>query len=175
MSLPAVVLIELTPDVVADVAAGDAVFVARHGVRLGEHVAFVRDVVAQSEAHRARTGAPAVWGGYLTADPAAGAVVGVCAFVGAPSPEGEVEIAYGTIDAFQGRGYAAASARALIDIARRSSAVRTVIAHTLPVPNASGRLLQRLGFVRDGTAEDPDEGTVWRWVLPLGDETAPTR
>jgi hypothetical protein len=38
-----------------------------------------------------------------------------------------------------------------------------VIAHTLPVENASGQALTRNGFVRAGDAIDPDEGPVWRW------------
>jgi ribosomal-protein-alanine N-acetyltransferase len=39
-----------------------------------------------------------------------------------------------------------------------------VIAHTLPVTNASARALARNGFIRDGDAIDPDEGPVWRWA-----------
>lgn len=87
----------------------------------------------------------------------------------------EVEIAYGTLPSFQRRGYASAMAAALVAAARESGVVRTVVAHTLPERNASVRLLERAGFVRDGTAEDPDEGTVWRWALPLGDAAAHTR
>jgi hypothetical protein len=55
----------------------------------------------------------------------------------------------------------------LVSIARERGA-GAVIAHTLPEVNSSTSVLVRNGFVRDGEATDPDEGTVWRWRFELG-------
>ena len=42
---------------------------------------------------------------------------------------------------------------------------RLVCSHTLPAHNASTRVLEKLGMRFVGYADDPDEGTVWRWEL----------
>jgi RimJ/RimL family protein N-acetyltransferase len=55
----------------------------------------------------------------------------------------------------------------MVEIAR-CEGLKAVLAHTLPQENPSTGVLRRNGFVRDGEAEDPDEGTVWRWRLDLG-------
>jgi len=52
--------------------------------------------------------------------------------------------------------------------ARESGEVRVVRAHTLPERNASTAILERLGFAHVGTAEDPEEGPMWRWELVVG-------
>ncbi len=140
------------------------------GARPGAQADLVRDVVAQNEAHRARTGAPPEWGGYLAIDGDRGEIVGSCAFVGMPDADGRVEIAYFTFPAHEGRGYGARMAGLLLERAAASGVVRTVVAHTLPAENASTRILARHGFTRVGTAEDPDEGTVWRWERSLDRE-----
>ena len=53
----------------------------------------------------------------------------------------------------------------LIALARRSAAVRQVIAHTVPLKNASTRVLQRVGMTCVGELVDPEDGNVWRWQL----------
>ena len=170
--MPTVELLPITPSLVA--ALGDAdEFRRACGASLGAHVELVRQVVEQNEAHRARTGAPPEWGGFLAvaAAPdgtsAAPPVVGTCAFVGEPDDERRVEIAYFTFPAFERRGYGAAMAGALLARAAASGAVRRVLAFTLPEPGASTRILERHGFARTGTAVDPDAGTVWRWERPV--------
>lgn len=90
------------------------------------------------------------------------AVVGGGAFVGPPRG-GVVEIAYYTLPANAGRGHATRTARALVEIAHAAGC--TAIAHTLMEDNASTRILRRLGFTIDGTAQDDEAGTVWRWRL----------
>ena len=164
--MPAIRLLPITGDLAR--ALDDPVaFAAAHAVDFGEELAIVRDVVRQSEAHRARIGAPHAWGGHLAVDEASGRVVGTCAFVGGPDADGAVEIAYHTFPPFERRGYGGAMARALVAHAERTGAVRTVYAHTLPQLSASTRILSRAGFVQTGTAVDPDEGTVWRWERAL--------
>jgi ribosomal-protein-alanine N-acetyltransferase len=108
----------------------------------------------------ARVGFEPPFVGYIAV--AGDRAVGGGAFVGPPR-EGVVEIAYYTQAAFEGRGYATRTARALVAIAHAAGC--SVIAHTLMSHNASTRILGGLGFVVDGTAQDDDAGTVWRWRL----------
>jgi len=88
--------------------------------------------------------------------------VGGGAFVGAPK-EGIVEIAYFTLDGFQGHGYATQTARELIAIARQAVPTITIRAFTLPETNPSTKILVRLGFTMIGFAHDEDVGEVWEW------------
>jgi ribosomal-protein-alanine N-acetyltransferase len=91
------------------------------------------------------------------------AAVGTCGFVAPPSVDGVVEIAYGVAPEHQGKGYATEAAQALTDYAFASGEVRTVMAHTLPEPNASTRVLSKCGFRRVGEVMHPEDGLVWRW------------
>ena len=107
------------------------------------------------------------WSGYFVVDEDTREVVGSCAFKGPPTADGIVEIAYFTYPGFEGRGYATAMATKLIALASGSPAVRRVIAHTLPEPNASTRVLHKAGMTFAGEVIDPDDGRVWRWQSPL--------
>jgi ribosomal-protein-alanine N-acetyltransferase len=91
-----------------------------------------------------------------------GTNVGLGSFKGPPT-NGDVEIAYAILPQHQGRGYATAAARALVDYAFRSEEVRRVIAHTLPDGVASQRVLQKAGFRKSGEVVDPEDGLVWRF------------
>lgn len=105
------------------------------------------------------------WCGYIGWDD--DAPLGFGGFSGLPDESGTVEIGYLTFPAHEGQGVASAVAAGLVVIAREQG-IGAVIAHTLPEENASTAVLRRNGFIRDGEAEDPDEGTVWRWRLELG-------
>ena len=105
---------------------------------------------------------PAPWCGYLAVDPETRVVVGTCAFKGPPR-EGAVEVAYYTFSSFEGRGCATAMAAALRSRAALDPDVHLVLAHTLPERNASGHLLEKLGFEFVGEVVDPEDGPVWRW------------
>ena len=104
------------------------------------------------------------WCGYMAWRD--GDAVGFATFKGAPTSDGEVEIAYLTFPACEGTGVATHAAEILIEIARNQG-VQQAIAHTLPHVNASTSVLRKIGFVRDGEADDPEEGLVWRWKLGL--------
>ena len=80
-----------------------------------------------------------------------------------PTAEGEVEIGYGMAPAWQGRGLGTQAARGLTEEALAHGAQR-ISACTRPDNTASWRLLERIGFVRDGERDDPDDGMLWRWV-----------
>jgi RimJ/RimL family protein N-acetyltransferase len=130
---------------------------------LPERPPLVEQVLQQNAAFQRATGASAPWLGYVAVE--GRRCVGTCAFKSAPRG-GRVEIAYFTFPEHEGRGVATAMARALVDVARAAEPGITVTAQTLPAENASTRVLVRLGFVRAGTAVDPEVGTVWEWHLP---------
>ncbi len=92
-----------------------------------------------------------------------GAVIGFGGFKGPPGADGVVEIAYGVVPDYQGKGFATEAAQALVAYAFNSGRVRMVRAHTLPEPNASTRVLARCGFRHMGEVTDPEDGLVWRW------------
>ena len=94
-------------------------------------------------------------------------VVGSGGVKAPPSAEGEVEIGYGMAPAWQGHGLGTRAARALTEEALAHGAQR-VSACTRPDNIASWRLLERIGFMRDGERADPDDGMLWRWVRERG-------
>ncbi len=97
-----------------------------------------------------------------------GLEVGSVGFKGPVSLEGVVEIAYGVSPDQEGKGYATEAAQAAVRFAFEHEAIQIVRAHTLPVMNASTRILGKLGFKKVGSFEDPEDGTVWRWDLARG-------
>jgi len=90
-------------------------------------------------------------------------VIGNASFKGPPDEAGVVEIAYGIVQEFAGRGFATEAATALLRFAFASGRVRLVRAHTLPTSNASTRVLEKCGFHFAGDVVDPEDGAVWRW------------
>jgi len=101
--------------------------------------------------------------GFGIVEPTETVVIGLCGYKGPPNDEVVVEIAYGLAPAYQSRGYATEAAQELVERAFATGSVHRVIAHTLPEPNASTRVLARCGFVRVGEVMDPEDGLVWRW------------
>jgi len=100
--------------------------------------------------------------GFAVVDVETQLVVGSGGFKGPPDQESVVEIAYGIVPAFQGRGYATEVATALTKYCF-DNGVKRVRAHTLPLTNASNHLLEKCGFHFAGEVIDPDDGLVWRW------------
>jgi RimJ/RimL family protein N-acetyltransferase len=101
--------------------------------------------------------------GFAVVDRESRSVIGSCGFKGPPDQAGMVEIAYGIVPSYQGRGYATESAMALTNFAFDRNDVRLVRAHTLPTSNASTRVLTKCGFHHLGEVVDPEDGPVWRW------------
>jgi RimJ/RimL family protein N-acetyltransferase len=122
----------------------------------------VRDNCAAMVAFYAAVGHEPPWIGYVSA--CDGRVVGGGALKGAPSAN-RVEIAYYTVPELAGRGFASATARALIRLARATVPTIVVAAQTLPTTNASNHLLQKLGFRFHEVVEHPEDGAVWEWRL----------
>ena len=121
-----------------------------------------REILAQTCALLTRDPRPDPWGSYVVH--LDGRPIGVAAFKSAPTPEGEVELAYMTFPAFEGRGHATRTVAALTAIAEAAGALP--IAHTLPEENASNNALRRNGFTYAGEVDDPEDGLVWRWEKP---------
>lgn len=85
-------------------------------------------------------------------------LVGSGGFTRPPDANGVVEIGYGTLEAFQKRGYATEAAHALAEFALSQSEVTQVIADVLPENVGSVRVLQKSGFVKVGAGAET--GTV---------------
>jgi RimJ/RimL family protein N-acetyltransferase len=94
-------------------------------------------------------------------------VIGAGGFKGPAGEDGAVEIAYGIVPQYQGRGYATEVAAALVEFALKSGCVRIARAHTLAEKNASTRVLTKCGFEFAGEVIDPEDGRVWRWEKVL--------
>jgi [ribosomal protein S5]-alanine N-acetyltransferase len=92
-----------------------------------------------------------------------GLAVGQCGFKGPPDADGMVEIAYGVSSDQERQGFATEAARALRDYALTFDEVRLVRAHTLPLANASQRILAKCGFTHVGEVTDPEDGLVSRF------------
>lgn len=117
---------------------------------------------------RLRGRAPSRWSMYLFLAGDTGELVGSGGFAGAPQSR-QVEIGYEIAPEHRGRGFATSAASALVRLAFRSGEVEQVVARTLPTDNPSTGVLRAVGFSLTGTAEDPDEGPVWEWRLPIRD------
>jgi len=165
MSLPAIRLIAIDDALRRAVEGSDDDFVRAHGASLGAHRAVALSVIAQTLAFHAEVPRAPEWGGFLVADEVQPVVVGTCGYKHGPVADGTVEIAYFTFPEFERRGYGTAMARELTRRALISPDVREVVAHTLPEPNASTRILERVDFTFAGDVHDPEDGRVWRWVL----------
>ena len=66
------------------------------------------------------------------------------------SPDGAVEIGYGLLPAYWGKGYASEAVSAMTEWASRQPGVRRIEAETDPDNAASQRVLQKAGFVPTG-------------------------
>jgi len=96
-----------------------------------------------------------------------GLIVGSGGFVGRPK-KGVVEIGYEIAPGFQGRRYGLGAAAALVEQAFDSGEVKSVIAHTLAIDNASTKVLERLEFENEAEIQDDAGVTLWRWRLSRG-------
>jgi RimJ/RimL family protein N-acetyltransferase len=79
-----------------------------------------------------------------------GRAVGDAGFHGPPGPSGEVEVGYALTVAARGAGLATESVRLLAGWALEQPGVRAVTARVKPGNTPSIRVMERLGFARDG-------------------------
>jgi len=95
------------------------------------------------------------------------AICGMGGYKGPPDEGGVVEIGYSIAPSLRGRGLATEAAGELVRMAFADPRVRWVRAHTLAEPNASTRVLEKLGFRKIGELVDPAEhpDPIWCWRL----------
>jgi RimJ/RimL family protein N-acetyltransferase len=90
-------------------------------------------------------------------------VVGMIGFKNAPGGDGIVEIGYGIVPSRQGLGFATQAVDLIVKEGFSKNEVQAIEACTMPYLSASGRVLEKNRFVRDGSKIDPDDGEVWVW------------
>jgi [ribosomal protein S5]-alanine N-acetyltransferase len=112
---------------------------------------------------------PSEWHGYFFIYPNDRVLVGNGGFHGQPDETGTIELGYEIAPEYCNRGFATEAAQAMIDYAFTREQVRAVRAHTLAQPNASNRVLQKVGMKFIAEVDDPDEGKIWRWQITRDD------
>lgn len=105
------------------------------------------------------------WWVYLIIHVQDNMLIGSCGYKGEPDSNGMVEIGYEIITPYREKGLGTETAKGLLDHAFQHASVRKVIAHTMAEENASGHILEKLGFAQTQDVNDPDEGQLWRWEI----------
>jgi ribosomal-protein-alanine N-acetyltransferase len=103
------------------------------------------------------------WGTRLFVAGEPPALVGWGGFKGPPR-DGAVELGYAIAPAREGRGIATAAVRAMLEEAFADPAVTAVVAHTLPEPGPSPRVLEKAGFAFEGDVTERGLGA-WRFRI----------
>jgi RimJ/RimL family protein N-acetyltransferase len=162
-------LVPQTPERLRALIEGPEVFERRFGIRVADGVRdFLVGPEVSAEFLARLNGATASdpWkDGFAIVHVADNVIIGLCSFVGPPSTDGTVEIAYGIVPEYQSRGFASTAAQTLIAYAFASGQVRTIQAHTLPEHSASTSVLLKCGFTRIGEVTHSEDGLVWRWEM----------
>ncbi|HUB40674.1 MAG TPA: GNAT family N-acetyltransferase [Streptosporangiaceae bacterium] len=109
-----------------------------------------RSFVRQAAA--ARDGGTGQWGMFEIILRETGEVIGDIGFHGPPDEAGTVEIGYGIVEQYRGRGLAGESAVAFCGLAWSRPGVARVIAKTDEGNAASAGVLRHAGFREDGAA-----------------------
>jgi [ribosomal protein S5]-alanine N-acetyltransferase len=93
--------------------------------------------------------------------------IGAAGFKGPPDARGEVELGYGVLPSYQRQGYATEAVRGMMSFAFGDPRVKTVIGQTIPSLVASIGVLQKAGFIFDGTGDPhaPEGETVLRYTF----------
>ena len=103
------------------------------------------------------------WGTRLFVAEEPPELVGWGGFKGPPT-DGAVELGYAVAPAREGRGLATAAVRGMVREALSDPDVRAVVAHTLPEPGPSPRVLEKAGFAFAGEATERGR-LVWRFRI----------
>ena len=171
-------LLPYSPDHLLALIDGPEQFRRSFGLRAAEGLRgfFVSEDVSPSYFAQLRdsNGVDPWFHGFAVIDRESDMVVGNAGFKGPPDAKGIVEIAYGIVPAFEGKGYATEAAGALISFAFSDPRVCIIRAHTLPTSNASMHVLTKNGFANIGEVVDPEDGLVWRWERTRPEQSAAT-
>jgi RimJ/RimL family protein N-acetyltransferase len=90
-------------------------------------------------------------------------IVGMIGFKSPPDSNGSVEIGYGIVPSQQGQGFATQAVDCLVKEGFSKAEIQMIVAYTVPMNSASGRVLEKNQFMRDGSKIDPEDGEVWVW------------
>jgi RimJ/RimL family protein N-acetyltransferase len=91
-------------------------------------------------------------------------IVGAIGFKSPPDSDGSVEIGYGVVPSQQGQGFATQAVDLLVKEGFSQAEIQKIVAYTVPMNSASGRVLAKNQFMRDGSKIDPEDGEVWAWL-----------
>lgn len=94
------------------------------------------------------------WGPWLAMLKADNKVIGDLGFKGAPDNKGAVEIGYGLLEEYRGKGYATEAVAALVDWAWKQNGIHKVKAETLVDNQESIRVLEKLGMRKVAESEE---------------------
>jgi [ribosomal protein S5]-alanine N-acetyltransferase len=83
-------------------------------------------------------------------------------FVGEPNSDGEIEIGYGTYEAFRNNGYMREAVCRIIEWAKTQSNVKSIIASTEKDNVSSYSILEKNNFIKSG---ETDDLLNWRLIL----------
>ena len=89
-------------------------------------------------------------------------MVGDLCIVGEPNADGEIEIGYGTYDAFQGKGFMTEIVSGIIEWTKTQKIVHSIIASTDKTNKASFKVLEKNNFIKIGESE-----ILFNWKLEL--------
>jgi ribosomal-protein-alanine N-acetyltransferase len=158
---PTVRIIQLTPEAIAALAAGDlAAAEAFSPVPLSPWM--VSESAVRTWQYRTRQAVDSPedlpWITGVLWDEEARVPVGQAGFHAAPDADGMVEIGYGVDPAYRRRGYARAALELAIERARRESAVRILRATISPANEPSLALVRQYPFLETGEQWDDEDG-----------------
>lgn len=74
-------------------------------------------------------------------------------YFGPPSETGEVEIGYSVVPSYRRKGYATEFVQALVDMAKKDSRVKRIVARTTDSNKASCIVLEKVGFINVGSLD----------------------
>ncbi len=92
-----------------------------------------------------------------------GQIVGMIGFKSLPNSNGTVEIGYGIVPSQQGQGFATQAVDLLVQEGFSKAEIQIIEACTVPMDSASGRVLEKNQFMREGSKIDSEDGEVWVW------------
>jgi ribosomal-protein-alanine N-acetyltransferase len=115
---------------------------------------------------------PTEWHGYFFIHTKNRVLVGNGGFKGEPDDAGTVELGYEIASEYWNQGFATEAVQGMIQYAFAHEQVQAILAHTLAGPNASNRVLQKVGMKFIEALDDPEEIKVWQWRLSRDDYQA---
>lgn len=94
------------------------------------------------------------WGPWLAILKSDNTIIGDMGFKGAPDERGAVEIGYGLLAEYRGKGYATEAVAALVDWARKQDGIHKIKAETLVDNQESIRVLEKTGMKKVAESEE---------------------